>query len=121
MDPFIFNSPSFQEFQESMPPLVELLVTKTMWYAGFYLSSKPSMLASLVICFLFTSKQEAETLSQGQSWATLSMVQAHGHTYTSHASCPKGFIVSPKCCQLGIHLQTRESLRNIHHSHHTTP
>lgn len=34
MDPFIFNSPSFQEFQETMPPLIELLVTKTMRYAG---------------------------------------------------------------------------------------
>lgn len=34
MDPFIFNSPSLQEFQESMPMLAELLVTKTMWYVG---------------------------------------------------------------------------------------
>lgn len=67
-----------------------------------YLSSISSMLASLVICFMFTSQQEAETLNQRQSWATLSMVQAHGHIYTSRASCPKGFIVTPKCCQLGI-------------------
>lgn len=34
MDQFIFNSLSPQEFQESMPMLAELLVTKTMWYVG---------------------------------------------------------------------------------------